>query len=112
LLESFAAAHVAVASRLHGLILANLAGTPTVALSYDWKVDEHMRTMGLERYTFPIDTFDPEEVAAAVDEMLARRDTLAEAVVARCKARAAEVSVQFDRVFSARKTSSVLARPA
>jgi polysaccharide pyruvyl transferase WcaK-like protein len=39
LLEAFAAADVAVASRLHGLILANLAGVPTDAHSYDLKVD-------------------------------------------------------------------------
>lgn len=99
LLEAFAAADVAVASRLHGLILANLAGVPTVALSYDWKVDEHMRAMGLERYTFPIETFAPDEVARAVDEILSERETLAAAVVARCELLAGEVRTQFDEVF-------------
>jgi polysaccharide pyruvyl transferase WcaK-like protein len=101
LLEAFAAADVAVASRLHGLILANLAGLPTVALSYDWKVDEHMRTIGLERYTFPIDTFAAAEVARAVDEMVSEREALATAVAERCELLAGAVGKQFDEVFPA-----------
>jgi polysaccharide pyruvyl transferase WcaK-like protein len=100
LLEAFARADIAIASRLHGLILANLAGTPTVALSYDWKVDEHMRSMDLERYTFPIDTFDPATVAAAIDEMLARRDELAASVAERCELFADAVQAQFAEVFT------------
>lgn len=112
LLESFAAADVAVASRLHGLVLANLAGAPTIALSYDWKVDEHMLTMGLERYTFPIDSFSPEDVAAAVDAMLAERDALAAAVVARCDVLANEVREQFRVVFSPGETPAGSADPA
>jgi polysaccharide pyruvyl transferase WcaK-like protein len=106
LLESFVTADVAVASRLHGLILANLAATPTVALSYDWKVDEHMRAMGLERYTFPIDAFDPEEVVAAIEEMLAQRKVLAADVAARCDTFAGDVRAQFELVFGAGTTAS------
>jgi hypothetical protein len=58
-----------------------------------------MRAMGLERYTFPIETFAPDEVARAVDEILSERETLAAAVVARCELLAGEVRTQFDEVF-------------
>jgi polysaccharide pyruvyl transferase WcaK-like protein len=99
-LDAFARADVGIASRLHGLILANLAAAPAIALSYDWKVDEHMRTMGLERFTFPISSFEPEQVLAAVEEILAERDTLATAVAHRCETLAEAVRAQFHDVFA------------
>jgi polysaccharide pyruvyl transferase WcaK-like protein len=84
LLDRFRGADVVIASRLHGVILANVVGTPSIALSYDWKVDEHMRVMGLEQYTFPVGSFDPEEVVWAVVDMLARRKELASAIAETC----------------------------
>jgi polysaccharide pyruvyl transferase WcaK-like protein len=100
LLAAFADADVAIASRLHGVILANLAAAPAIALSYDWKVDEHMRTMGLERYAFPIGTFEPADVLDAVEEMLAERNAIAQQVADRCDTLATEVRAQFEAVFS------------
>ena len=96
LLNWFRKADVAIASRLHGLILANLVGTPTIALSYDWKVDEHMRVMGLERYTFSVGSFDPEDVARTVDSVLASREALSTAISAKCEHLAAEVLHQYE----------------
>jgi polysaccharide pyruvyl transferase WcaK-like protein len=100
LFACFDESDVVVASRLHGLILANLRGKPTVALSYDWKVDEHMRAIGLERYAFPIGRFEPEAVAAAVDEILGERERLSADVAARCEALAGAVRAQFAEVFA------------
>jgi len=100
LLDVFAGADVAIASRLHGLVIASLAATPQIALSYDWKVDEHMRAIGLERYAFPIGGFEPEAVAAAVDEILGERERLSADVAARCEALAGAVRAQFAEVFA------------
>ena len=100
LLETFGRADVAIASRLHGLILANLAGAPTIALSYDWKVDEHMRTVGLERFVFPIGTFEPSLVVAAVDEIIADHERIAAMIAEQCATLAAEVDSQFEDVFA------------
>lgn len=101
LLNAFGRAGVAIASRLHGLILANLAATPTIALSYDWKVDAHMSTMGLERFSFPIGTFEPDDVVRAVDDVMADRDALAFAIAEHCDRLATAVASQFDDVFAA-----------
>jgi polysaccharide pyruvyl transferase WcaK-like protein len=100
LLDVFAEADVAVASRLHGLVIASLAATPQIALSYDWKVDEHMRTVGLEPYTFPIGDFQPEAVVAAVEAILGERGRLSTDVAARCEALARAVQAQFEEVFA------------
>ena len=100
LLEVFRRADVAIASRLHGLILANLAATPTIALSPDWKVDEHMRAVGLERFVFPIGAFEPSRVVAAVEEVVADHDRLSAAIADRCAIFAADVETQFREVFA------------
>jgi polysaccharide pyruvyl transferase WcaK-like protein len=57
LLKTAVAVDVVVASRLHGLLLSHLAGTPTIAISYDRKVDVHMEAMGLVDYALDIDRF-------------------------------------------------------
>jgi polysaccharide pyruvyl transferase WcaK-like protein len=98
LFACFDESDVVVASRLHGLILANLRGKPTVALSYDWKVDEHMRQMGLERYVRAIDSFDPAETVTAVERAYADRASIGDAVLATCARFDVEVQRQFDAV--------------
>ena len=66
-----------------------------------------MRTMGLERFTFPISSFEPEQVLAAVEEILAERDTLATAVAQRCETLAEAVRAQFHDVFAPSEAASV-----
>jgi len=95
-IDTLRGADIVIASRLHGVILAHLVGTPTIALSYDWKVDEHMRVMEQERYRFPIGSFDPNAVTRAADVMLAEKASLSEAITARCHAFAAQVLRQYD----------------
>jgi polysaccharide pyruvyl transferase WcaK-like protein len=43
-----------VASRLHGVLLSHLLCIPVLAVSYDRKVDTHMRDMGLSEYCLDI----------------------------------------------------------
>lgn len=95
-LDTLRRADIVIASRLHGVILAHIVGTPTIALSYDWKVDEHMRVMELERYLFPIGSFDPNVVVRTAHAMVTEKDVLSEVITARCNAFAAEVFEQYD----------------
>jgi polysaccharide pyruvyl transferase WcaK-like protein len=99
LLEAFGRADIAIASRLHGLILANIAGTPTIALSYDWKVDVHMRMVGLEDFVHPIESFEPSHVLASVDTLFSNREEVVAALSARCELLSQAVRAQFVDVF-------------
>jgi polysaccharide pyruvyl transferase WcaK-like protein len=112
LFACFDESDVVVASRLHGLILANLRGKPTVALSYDWKVDEHMRQVGLERYVRPIDSFDPAETAAVVEHAYADRASIGDAVLETCARFDVEVQRQFDTVVGLLQTTATEGRAA
>jgi polysaccharide pyruvyl transferase WcaK-like protein len=53
-----------VASRLHGLVLSFLAGTPSIALSYDRKVETLMTDVGMKAYCLDIRSFTSENLLA------------------------------------------------
>lgn len=55
LVKGIAQADLTIASRLHGVILSHLNGTPVLALSFDPKVDAHMKAMAQEEYCLDID---------------------------------------------------------
>lgn len=54
-----------VASRLHGLLLSFLAGKPSIAISYDRKVQTLMEDMGQAEYCMDIHTFSRNNLLAA-----------------------------------------------
>ena len=109
LLACFDDADVVIASRLHGLILANIRGKPTVAISYDWKVDEHMRTMELDPYVRPIESFDPDGVVAMTERAYAEREALAGTITATCARFDAELQAQYDAVVGLLEPSKAVA---
>ena len=53
-----------VASRLHGLVLSFHAGKPSIALSYDRKVETLMADVGLKAYCLDIRSFTSENLLA------------------------------------------------
>ena len=53
-----------VASRLHGLILSFLVGKPSIALSYDRKVETLMTDVGLKAYCLDIRSFTSKNLLA------------------------------------------------
>ena len=53
-----------IASRFHGLILSFLAGKPSIALSYDRKVETLMADTGLQAYCLDIRSFTSENLLA------------------------------------------------
>lgn len=55
LLNGISGADLVIASRLHGVILSHLNSTPVLALSFDPKVDSHMKAVGQEQYCLNID---------------------------------------------------------
>jgi polysaccharide pyruvyl transferase WcaK-like protein len=54
---------MALVTRMHACIFASGAYTPTVAVSYEFKLREYMRAVGLEEYVVDIDRVTPEGLA-------------------------------------------------
>jgi polysaccharide pyruvyl transferase WcaK-like protein len=69
-----------VASRLHGTILGFMTQTPTVALSFDPKVDWVMEDLKQTDYLLQIRNFTAEQVLDALDRIKVRRDAVVEQI--------------------------------
>jgi colanic acid/amylovoran biosynthesis protein len=64
---------VLIASRLHSAILSFVAQTPTIAISYDRKVDWVMQDLGQTEYVLQIGDFVAADVIRAVKRMELQR---------------------------------------
>jgi polysaccharide pyruvyl transferase WcaK-like protein len=84
LLQAVSSCDVVVASRLHGIILSHWLTIPTIALSYDPKVDQLMEDMKRADYCFNIETFDLDQLKVqsqtCVTEMGAIRSSIRERI--------------------------------
>lgn len=69
-------ARAVVGMRLHSLIFATAAGVPSLALSYDPKLDALMEYLGMEEYVLPAFETDAEELKKALSVLLSRRDEI------------------------------------
>jgi polysaccharide pyruvyl transferase WcaK-like protein len=63
-----------VASRLHGLLLSFLAAKPSLAISYDRKVQKLMEDLDQARYCFDIRSFTCRELLEAFLDLQAKAD--------------------------------------
>jgi colanic acid/amylovoran biosynthesis protein len=66
-----------IGTRMHSNILAMLAGTPVVALAYEFKTLELMESLGLSRFGMDVESLSTAEITARIEELLAHRDELA-----------------------------------
>ncbi|HKV70102.1 MAG TPA: polysaccharide pyruvyl transferase family protein, partial [Gemmatimonadales bacterium] len=90
---------VVVASRLHGVLLAHVAGRPVLALSYDWKVDRHMEDLGQGAYRASIDLADPAPWILALEQLIRERARMAAAVESAVERARTRVLAQYAAVF-------------
>jgi polysaccharide pyruvyl transferase WcaK-like protein len=98
-LEQAARVDALVGGRLHSVILAQLVATPTIALSYDRKVDVQMEAVGLGDYRLPIDDFRIEDFNRCLDRMLANRDEIAEQIRTSFLEGRSQLDKQYDAIF-------------
>jgi len=64
-----------IGTRLHSLILATTQYVPIIALSHYWKVEELMKTLGLEKYCLPDNNFG-EKIGDLYELAMKRTDNL------------------------------------
>jgi polysaccharide pyruvyl transferase WcaK-like protein len=69
-----------IASRLHGAILGFVTQIPTVAISFDPKVDWVMEDLGQSEYLLQIRDFAAEDVIEAFDRIKLSRDSVVEQI--------------------------------
>lgn len=75
---------VVLATRLHAIILAACAGTPSVAIRYQgFKTQGIMNGLGLAQYTHDIDNLSTEGLRSSVNQILNRRQALSSEIRAR-----------------------------
>lgn len=98
LLDVFASAEVAIASRYHNLVAAVRAGRPVLSLGYAEKCTQLLAGVGLDEYCHHIEDFEPDSVSRVLVGMLASSDDLALRVQSRSSAYAAEVEGLLFRV--------------
>jgi polysaccharide pyruvyl transferase WcaK-like protein len=105
LLQLYASSDAVVAARLHGVLLAHVAGTPTLALSYERKVRTLMREMSQDDLCLEIDDFDPQVGHDRVRALLARRAEVAADIRSRVQELRAAVEQQYDKLLGAARSS-------
>jgi polysaccharide pyruvyl transferase WcaK-like protein len=86
-------ASVVLATRYHTLIMALLAGTPTVSIGYGEKHRAMLRELGLPETHVDIEAFDPAQVADQLTELADRQPEL----TARIDSAVAAAKVRLDR---------------
>ena len=62
LIASLRSADIVIATRFHGILLSQLAGTPALAICKDSKQHELMKSMGQAAYALPFDSFDEKDL--------------------------------------------------
>lgn len=85
-----------VASRLHSAILGFITQTPTVAISFDPKVDWLMEDLGMTDCLLQIEDFSADDVIRGLDRLILRRDALLERIASYRNAILPSLSGQFD----------------
>jgi polysaccharide pyruvyl transferase WcaK-like protein len=89
-------AHILIASRLHSTILGFVTQTPTIAISFDPKVDWVMEDLGMTDYLLQISNFTAEDVLRLFDRFENQQDPILERIASYRDAIAAVSARQYD----------------
>lgn len=69
-----------ISTNMHPVILAATGGKPSVAISYHYKLDDYMKSIGLEEYVLRIDDFSAEELKNKIYSAIKNKATLEKTV--------------------------------
>ena len=97
-LTTLRAADVAIASRLHSVILAHVTSCPVLAISYDRKVTAHMQDIGQAEHCLLLEDVTSESLSAAFSTLAGDLDRATHEVrsaVAHCRP---AITNQYDQV--------------
>ncbi len=107
LLHNICDADVVIASRLHGVILSHMIAVPVVAISYDRKVDVHMKEIGQSEYCLNIDEFTAETLAERLAVLRDARELESARLRRAVQLYREQADAQYDLLFGDRLSDSV-----
>jgi polysaccharide pyruvyl transferase WcaK-like protein len=99
-----------IASRLHSTILGFATNTPTIAISFDPKVDWVMQDLGQTDYLLQIGDFTAEDVIRTLDRITLRRDVVLEQIASYQRGILSVSALQYDRLAELARVSSRCSR--
>ena len=105
LLDALRRCHVVLGQKLHSVVLASAVYVPCASLAYHPKCTEFQASLGRERYAFPDQAAEVEQLVDAVEELAANRDRHRAALVsavARCRQRLLTHAEEIARVLTTR----------
>lgn len=97
--ETYGRVDIVVASRLHGALLAHVAGRPALALAHERKVRTMMADVGHSEYCFDMLALDHEAAVAQLDRLIAERVALSRDIRIAAHELRRRVEAQYDTVF-------------
>lgn len=92
--------NMTVTSRLHGVILSHLVGTPVLAISPASKIDRLMEEMDLQEYVLDIREFDLPLLVERFKRLEANSEIIRPDVLSKVVGCRKDVDAQFDLLFS------------
>jgi polysaccharide pyruvyl transferase WcaK-like protein len=99
-LQQMAGFDFIVTAKFHGIVFSHLLGKPIVSLSYHRKMDAAMSSVGQSRFNADIERFDVEWLIGAFQSLAAESDGIKSRCRTAVQARAADLSRQFDFLFT------------
>jgi polysaccharide pyruvyl transferase WcaK-like protein len=106
LLQRIGCADLVIASRLHAVILSHLIAKPVLAISYDRKVDSHMREIGQSKYCMNIDEVTAETIAEQLAVLKDARELESAELKRAVQLYREQANAQYDLLFGARPSDS------
>ena len=100
LVGSLATASFVVASRLHGVILAHSCHCPTLAISFERKVDAEMSRVGHDRYRLDISTVQADDLWTTFEALAANDTQLREELASNSCSVSADLHRQYEALLS------------
>jgi polysaccharide pyruvyl transferase WcaK-like protein len=98
LMQRISRADLIIASRLHGIILSQLIGIPTLAISYDRKVDVHMNDVKQNEYCVNIDSVNLATLIATFNKLKTSRQQQSDQLLRIAETYRRQVDAQYDQL--------------
>ena len=67
---------IMVSTNMHPIILAATSNIPSIALSYHYKVDDYMASLGLDKFLLKIDDFTSNKLSQLIIELIEKRNEI------------------------------------